>query len=231
MILSISSSSYVFSFASDGTLLQVVGTKGKAGSSLNPLQFGNVADADGDSTVMFVSDGDGGVNNRVLAMDPLGQRVLFVMGGAAPSRQAGQFNSPHSVAYFPQNKLVFVADRGNNRTEVFSSAGGHYLGEWTCTRPGTPWGVRAWGDQNLLFVAEGTGQLINILDLSTTSPTAAGPCSVLASVDVDPTLCETPHEMALDTESGEIYVACIGSAHGTVRRFKQECRGALRACL
>ena len=180
---------------------------------------------------MFLADGDGGLNNRVVAIDPTSGHVLYEIGGVAASSQPGLFNSPHSVAYFPDNKLVFVADRSNNRTEIFSSTNGKFLGQWTCTRPGTPWGVRVWAQQGLLYQADGNSQSFTVLDLSSTSPTSAGTCNTLEVAAVDPTLCTTPHEIDVDPASGEVYIACIGAAHSKVLRYKQECRGKMgKAC-
>lgn len=46
------------------------GTTGVSGTGLHPLQFDAVADVSfGTDKVIFVSDGDGGVNNRVLKLD------------------------------------------------------------------------------------------------------------------------------------------------------------------
>lgn len=54
-----------------GKLLQVIGTPGKAGSGLNPLQFDQPAEIfveeNGD---LYVVDGDGGMNNRLLKLTP-----------------------------------------------------------------------------------------------------------------------------------------------------------------
>ncbi len=56
-------------FDLNGTKLASIGTPGKAGSRLTPIQFGNVADVafSADGTV-FASDGDAGLNNRVVAL-------------------------------------------------------------------------------------------------------------------------------------------------------------------
>lgn len=212
----------------NGKLLQTLGTRGRAGSSLSPLQFGDVADIDGAADwFLFVGDGDGGVNNRVVAVDWSG-RVQFTDGGAAAGSALGQFSSPHSVAYYDGAKLLFVADRGNNRTQVFSATTGKYLADWTCTQPGAPWGVRAWSAQNLLFVADGGNHNISILDLSAATPSQPGDCNVLTFVPVDPTVCNEPHEIAIDASNGELYVACVGTP-SHVMRFKQECAGG-RVC-
>ncbi len=205
----------------DNKLIQTLGTPGTAGSGLIPLQFGNPADVDFSADLVFIADGDGGVNNRVDAVAFSGAEE-WVAGSNRPGTQAGQFNVPHSVAYYATKDLVFVADRGNNRTQAFAAKTGKYIGEWTCMRPGSPWGIRTWTAQDLLFQADGHGQSISILDLSGTTSTSLGVCSILATVDIDPALCTSPHEIAVDQVYGEIYVACMGE-HARVVRYKQEC--------
>jgi DNA-binding beta-propeller fold protein YncE len=209
-------------FTLDGKLLRTFGTPGRAGSGLAPLQFGDVADADGIDT-MFVSDGDGGVNNRIVALDSKTGSVLFHVGGSSPGDSSAQFRSPHSIAYFPSTGLVFVADRGNNRTVAFAGDTGAYVGEWTCMRPGTPWGVRVMDDVTLLFQADGGSQSISIFNLIDVTNTTLGDCNIVEVVRVDISVCRTPHELALDPERGELYVACVGTPNSNIMRFVREC--------
>lgn len=52
-----------------GKLLQMLGTPGNAGSSLIPLQFDQPAEIFvEESGEMYVVDGDGGMNNRLLKL-------------------------------------------------------------------------------------------------------------------------------------------------------------------
>lgn len=56
-------------YSLSGKLLTVLGTPGKAGSNLSPLQFDQPADifvkTNGD---VYIVDGDGGLNNRLLML-------------------------------------------------------------------------------------------------------------------------------------------------------------------
>lgn len=63
-------------YSPSGKLLQVLGTAGKAGSGLTPLQFDQPAEIFvHDSTrEIYIVDGDGGMNNRLLK---LSQGVFF----------------------------------------------------------------------------------------------------------------------------------------------------------
>lgn len=52
-----------------GDLVQVLGTPGKKGSSLNPLQFDNPAELYVEDTGdIYIVDGDGGLNNRLIKL-------------------------------------------------------------------------------------------------------------------------------------------------------------------
>lgn len=114
-----------------------MGTPQKAGNGTDPLQFGNVADVDFGGNRIFISDGDGGVNNRVLAFADINATAPMYVRGSKGD-ELGQFSSPHSVTFHPASDTLFVADRGNNRTQQLSAQTGEPLGEWTCMRPGTP---------------------------------------------------------------------------------------------
>lgn len=70
----------------------------------------------------YVSDGY--VDSRIVVFDPDGRQIKeFGSFGKAH----GQFNNPHSIAVDAKGE-IFVADRGNGRTEVFDKDG-NYLRE------------------------------------------------------------------------------------------------------
>ena len=73
---------------------------------------------------IYVSDGYG--NARIHKFSPEGE-LLFSFGesGSGP----GQFQLPHGIGVDSQG-VVFVADRENNRLQLFSSAG-EFVEEWT----------------------------------------------------------------------------------------------------
>ena len=62
----------------------------------------------------------------------------------------GQFNVPHSIAIDSKGR-VYVADRSNNRIQIFDQSG-KFLNQWT--NFGTPWGLFVKGD--LIYVVDGT---------------------------------------------------------------------------
>lgn len=58
-------------YSSSGQLLQVIGTPGTAGSGVNPLQLDQPAEIFVEDTGdLYVVDGDGGMNNRLLKLTP-----------------------------------------------------------------------------------------------------------------------------------------------------------------
>lgn len=70
--LSVSTGAYghtVKKYNSLGDLVQVLGTPGKKGTGLNPLQFDNPAELYVDDTgEIYIVDGDGGLNNRLVKL-------------------------------------------------------------------------------------------------------------------------------------------------------------------
>lgn len=56
-------------YNSFGDLVQVLGTPGKKGAGLNPLQFDNPAELHVEDTGdIYIVDGDGGLNNRLIKL-------------------------------------------------------------------------------------------------------------------------------------------------------------------
>jgi sugar lactone lactonase YvrE len=122
----------VFKFSPDGTILLTLGKAGVAGQDAGLLdQPCDVAVApNGD---IFVADGHGGqqtsatqaTTSRIVKFSKDG-KFLKTWGklGSGP----GEFRTPHSLFFDSQGRL-FVADRGNNRIQIFDQEG-KYLDEW-----------------------------------------------------------------------------------------------------
>lgn len=109
-------------FALDGKLLMTLGTPGVAGSDGQPFnQPTDICVAP--SGEIYVSDGY--KNFRVHKFSPTGKRLLsWGEKGSGP----GQFDLPHGV-WVHKGGRVFVADRVNNRIQIFDP-NGKYLSEW-----------------------------------------------------------------------------------------------------
>ena len=110
---------------------------------------------------IYVSQGHGKGESRLLMFDPDGRFIKTWGGeGSAP----GQFRVPHSVLTTADGQL-FVADRSNQRIQVFDREG-NFVRE--SRHPGTPCGLCMCRDQRHMFLAHGhTGKIMK-LDLDGT---------------------------------------------------------------
>lgn len=100
---------------------------------------------------VWIADGHRGGNNRLLKFSADGELLLQIGGGIdSLSREVARFNDPHDLKFDTSGRL-FVADRGNNRIQIFSQAG-ELLDIWT--QFGRPSGI--WIDpDNTIYVADG----------------------------------------------------------------------------
>jgi hypothetical protein len=76
---------------------------------------------------------DGYINSRVAKVDKDGN---WLKSWGEPGDQAGQFNTPHSIAVDAQGR-VYVADRGNRRIQVFDGEG-KFIRQFTIDVPFDP---------------------------------------------------------------------------------------------
>jgi DNA-binding beta-propeller fold protein YncE len=190
-------------FNISGGLLQSVGTANSGGGGLSPVQFSAPADLYCDPSAVYISDGDGGINNRVLKLSGSNlESVLFHIGGLGTG--PGQFNTPHSIAYDSVTSTIWVADRGNKRLQQFDGETGAYINEWaSCFSPGIPWGVRIYEAARVMFVADGASDNVYVLSM------AGASCTLIQTI---PFANNTePHEMDVDQRTGDLYVAGVGA--------------------
>lgn len=114
----------VYKFSPEGKLLL---TLGKPGGAADPDYFYQPNDVvvarDGS---IYVSEGHGGANSRILKFSKDGQKVVQVIGkkGKGP----GEFDQPHALAFDSQGRL-FVGDRGNNRVQILDQSG-KFIADW-----------------------------------------------------------------------------------------------------
>src|SRR5580698_5097735 len=139
----------VFKFSHEGELLLTLGERGVAGDDERHFNRPTAVAAAPDGS-FYVSDGYR--NTRVMKFSAAG-KFLFQWGtkGSAP----GQFNLPHGVALDSAGH-IYVADRGNERIQVFDSAG-HYLTEWAGKQFGRPYAL-ALDRRGQVYVADGGDQ-------------------------------------------------------------------------
>lgn len=113
----------IFEFTNDGkNLVLKLGEKGVSGTDHGHFNL--------PAGISFLPDGsfyvaDGYRNTRVIKFDARGQ---FQLEWGSKGTEPGQFNLVHSVAVDGM-KRVFVADRSNNRIQIFD-AQGKFLDQW-----------------------------------------------------------------------------------------------------
>ena len=160
-------------FTPDGELLQTIGRRGhRADTGVPDDDFSSqawqkVTHGGGPFNLptdiafapdgsMFMSDGYG--NARIHKFSPQAEH-LFSWG--APGTAPGQFNLPHGVWVDPRGRLL-VADRENNRVQVFDQDG-HLLEIWPTELIGPAFFYVDADD--IVYVAEHNGGMVSILTL------------------------------------------------------------------
>jgi DNA-binding beta-propeller fold protein YncE len=131
----------VFKLSPEGKVLLTLGIKGVLGGS--PDNFVGPTDVvTGPNGDIYVADGHaalalggGEFYGNTSANERSRMRILkfrkdgtFLMSWGKEGTGPGEFNVPHGIAMDSTGR-VFVADRGNNRIQIFDQQG-KYLGEW-----------------------------------------------------------------------------------------------------
>jgi DNA-binding beta-propeller fold protein YncE len=110
----------------EGEILMTIGTPGKPAKPMsgNPFYQCTHVAIHPNTGELFISDGYG--NAKVHKYTPDG-RLLYSWG--EPGNEPGQFQLPHNIAT-DRDGYVYVADRQNNRVQVFT-ANGRLEAVWT----------------------------------------------------------------------------------------------------
>ena len=110
---------HVTKFSPGGEVLMVLGVPGETGADDRHFNMPSdvITAPNGD---IFVSDGHGGNSNaRIVKFAPDG---TFIKAWGERGSAPGQFDGPHGLAFDSQGRL-FVADRSNNRIQIFDQDG------------------------------------------------------------------------------------------------------------
>src|SRR3954453_5683953 len=107
----------VFKFSPEGKVLMTLGKPGGAAAPEYFYQPNDVITANNGD--IFVSEGHGAGNNRVLKFDKTGK---FIKEWGKLGTGPGEFDQPHALA-FDSKGLLYVGDRNNNRVQVFDQDG------------------------------------------------------------------------------------------------------------
>lgn len=213
----------------DGTLLQTIGPAegrsdtGYDGEHLNTITHGgppfnrptNVGVApNGD---LYVSDGYG--NSRVHRFSAAGD---FIQSWGEPGAGTAEFHLPHGI-WVHSDGRVLVADRENDRLQIFSSDGS-FQAEWTDVHKPQDLFIDA---DNFVYVAEGRwpqgaqsprrGLIseveparVSVFDLDGNLHSRFGQNDQAA-----PGFLLSPHDISVDNE-GSIYLSCNSQTAGRV---------------
>ena len=115
----------VFKFSPKGKVLLELGKAGVAGASEDTFNKPSAV-AIASNGDIFVADGHGGETNaRIVKFTKQGK---FIMTWGKKGSAPGELNIPHALAFDSQGRL-FVADRGNNRIQIFDQ-NGKFLDQW-----------------------------------------------------------------------------------------------------
>jgi DNA-binding beta-propeller fold protein YncE len=141
----------VFKFSPEGKLLM---TLGKAGGAAAPDFFYQPNDVlvapNGD---IFVSEGHGGANARVLKFNRDGK---FIMAFGSKGSGPNEMEHPHALAMDSRGRL-FVGDRANNRIQIYDQSG-KLLDTWAqFSRPSGLYIDR----QDMLYVADSESESVS----------------------------------------------------------------------
>ena len=106
----------IFKFSHEGKLIFKLGIAKVPGN--DSLHFNLPTDiAVADDGCFYVSDGYG--NSRVAKFSPTGK---YIKAWGTYGKNPGQFIIPHAIT-IDQNNIIYVADRQNNRVQLFDTAG------------------------------------------------------------------------------------------------------------
>jgi DNA-binding beta-propeller fold protein YncE len=186
-------------FSPDGELLLTLGVEGQGGS-----EQGHFRSPD---DLVFASNGDLYVadagNGRIVHLKADGSWV-HAWGRKGPKDRppiAGEFAAAHGIAIDGENRL-YVADRGNQRVQVFEHDG-TFVAEWKGF--GNPFGALVVGQE--LLVSDGDAHTISHLSLQT---------GALVNQWGGADMLQLPHLMAV-TPNGVLLVAEVAGKR--VQRF------------
>lgn len=186
----------IFKMSPDGRILMVLGQQGgKAGNDTAEDGFNRP------TNVAFRSNGnvyvsDGYVNSRIVEFNPAGE---FVRKWGTKGTGDSQFNLVHDVTVDQQGR-VYVADRANERIQVFDPDG-KYLTQWNGM--GAPWGLYYAAKESAIYMCDGKHNRIVKLNME------GQLTGVLSAWGKAPGKVDFAHSIAVDPLDGSIYVAEI----------------------
>jgi DNA-binding beta-propeller fold protein YncE len=219
----------ILKFTSDGRFLLQIGKRGMSKGSLDTANVNNAADVFVDATTNELYVADGYVNRRVIVFDADTGAFKRMWGayGKPPDDAAprtvtydgpgpAQFNLVHGLRVSNDGK-VYVADRRNNRMQVFTTAGvfeREIFIERTTKLLGTAFSVAFSPDaaQRVLYLADAGNGRVHLYDRATLTETGSiGRIGRYAGQFI------FLHALAVDSQ-GNLYTAEVGTGR-RVQKF------------
>ncbi len=223
---------HLLQFSRTGQFLKQIGTPASRNGSNDTANLGAATHMRFDvaSNELFVSDGEQNRNHRVIVLDADSGAYKRHWGayGARPDDSAvearfdatkpppKQFGSAVHCLRLPQNGLLYVCDRSNNRFQIFRKDG-TYVREVFVAKDtrgaGSVWDIEFSPDQSYLYVADGTNQQVHILrhdtfeEVGTIGGPGAGPGQFATSL----------HVLMVDSH-GNLYTGEAAAA-GRIQKF------------
>ncbi len=171
-----SSHHQVLKFSKDGTFLMEIGKAGETGGNNDTTLLGYPTDFAVDPIANEVYIADGYVNNRVVVFDANTGQYKRHWGAYGHKPEdfydpdkltSEQYNTPHDVKISDDGR-VYLADRGNNRIQVYEKDGTFVFEEFIEKKTpgyGSVWNIDFSHDpqQSFIYVADGTNQRVWIL--------------------------------------------------------------------
>jgi DNA-binding beta-propeller fold protein YncE len=184
------------------------------------MMIGGVGDAPGDNdakeafnrptNIAFAPNGDflvadGYVNSRVVKFSAGGD---YLTQWGHKGTGDGEFNLVHDIVLDSKGR-VYVADRSNNRVQIFD-LDGKFVGKWE--KAGTPWGLDYVARENAIYMCDGVNDRVVKVNME------GQIIGTLGSHGKAPGKFDFPHSIAVDS-TGAIYVAEI--KNWRVQKFVQ----------
>jgi hypothetical protein len=199
-------------FTREGKFVLQVGNRNQSGGNADTNNLHQPADAFFYRDEIYVADGYG--NQRVIVLDDATGKFKRMWGAfgnkpeappATASSDAMQFGLVHSIKV-SNDGLVYVADRSNQRVQVFDTSGQHLYQTKIGTMGQTAAGLAFSPDaqQQFLYVANLADSQIVVLDRKTLQTV-----STFGRNGAAPGEFQTLHHLAVDSK-GNIYTAEIG---------------------
>jgi len=118
----------VFAFSNQGELLRTIGTRGTPGDPPAALTEPTAVAVAPDGSIFITEGHNNSPDARVARVSKFAPDGTYLKSWGKTGPGIGEFSTPHSIALDSRGR-VFVADRNNNRIQIFDQEG-NFLDLW-----------------------------------------------------------------------------------------------------